>query len=219
MAKCHFCSAPLLANSNTCRYCNIRNDVDLKGKHDYQLIQQASDRLCPHCEIPLQTLDLQLNGPFLLDQCKECYGLFFDTGQLETLLEKSVAEVFHVNLQHLDNINQDRFQPNKPVKYIKCPECNTFMRRHAFAYRSGVIIDQCDPHGIWLDSGEITHLMEWKRAGGQVLSERQQYSASQTKKAKPISIDKPDKKYDYLLDDKEIGILDILSDFLGRLLD
>jgi len=41
-----------------------------------------------------------------------------------------------------------------------------------FAYRSGVVVDHCKDHGIWLDSGEITHLMEWKKAGGQLLHER-----------------------------------------------
>jgi Zn-finger nucleic acid-binding protein len=40
------------------------------------------------------------------------------------------------------------------------------MSRVNFGYRSGVVIDRCTNHGIWLDSGEITHLMEWKKAGG-----------------------------------------------------
>lgn len=214
MAKCHYCSAPMPANSNVCRYCNIRNDVDLTGKHDYQLVQPESERHCPHCQIPLQTLDLNLNGPFFLDQCKDCFGLFFDTGQLETLLEKSVADVFHVNLQQLDAINQDRFQTDKPVKYIKCPVCQAFMRRHAFAYRSGVIIDQCNPHGIWLDSGEISHLLEWKRVGGQLL---------QNKKIQPETIAKASKNpalnqrgFDYSADYGELNVLDILASFIGR---
>lgn len=46
------------------------------------------------------------------------------------------------------------------------------MRRMSFAYRSGVIIDQCSQHGIWLDNGEMTHLMEWKKAGGQLLHQQ-----------------------------------------------
>lgn len=40
-------------------------------------------------------------------------------------------------------------------------------------YRSGVVVDRCRVHGIWLNSGEITHLMEWKKAGGQILNDQQ----------------------------------------------
>ena len=43
------------------------------------------------------------------------------------------------------------------------------MNRVNFGHRSGVVVDRCKAHGIWLDNGEITHLMEWKKAGGQLL--------------------------------------------------
>ena len=46
------------------------------------------------------------------------------------------------------------------------------MNRVNFGRRSGVVIDQCIKHGIWLDSGELTHLLEWKKAGGQLLQEQ-----------------------------------------------
>jgi len=47
------------------------------------------------------------------------------------------------------------------------------MKRVNFGHRSGVIIDQCPKHGIWVDSGEITHLMEWKKAGGELLNTKE----------------------------------------------
>lgn len=169
MAKCNSCSAQLPANSNRCNYCGIRNDVDLTGRQAYSLVRQSSGRACPHCAKPLQTVELHLNGILQIDRCSDCFGLFFDPGKIEVLLEDAVSEVFEVNVRQLDNINKDRFQANKLVKYIKCPVCATFMDRRVFGYRSGVIIDQCRSHGIWLDSGEVTHLLEWKKAGGQLL--------------------------------------------------
>ncbi|SMG65017.1 conserved hypothetical protein, partial [methanotrophic bacterial endosymbiont of Bathymodiolus sp.] len=48
-----------------------------------------------------------------------------------------------------------------------------FMRRINFAQKSGVIVDSCRLHGFWLDSGEVTHLQEWKKAGGQLLYQSQ----------------------------------------------
>ena len=172
MARCKSCSAPLPANSNRCVYCSIRNDVDLHGRLDFSVHSQQSARLCPHCDDPLQTIDLKLNGAFNIERCVSCFGLFFDPGEIETLLESTVSGVFDINFKHLTNINKDRYQNNHTVKYVKCPECREMMRRVNFGHRSGVIIDRCRQHGVWLDSGEITHLMEWKKAGGQILNQK-----------------------------------------------
>lgn len=187
MARCNSCSAPLPANTNRCRYCGIRNDVDLHGKHSYSLHAQQSDRLCPSCGDPLQTIDLKLNGTFLIERCEQCFGLFFDPGEIEILLESSVSNVFAINTQLLRNINKERYQ-HKQIKYVKCPVCQVLMNRVNFGHRSGVIIDQCKKHGIWLESGEITHLMEWKKAGGQIIHAQKkntQHKKHTTKKSSP----------------------------------
>jgi Zn-finger nucleic acid-binding protein len=170
MAKCISCAAPLPANTNKCSYCGSYNDVDLNNRHSYTAIQRRPDRLCPHCEKPLQTINI--NGTVLIERCEYCFGLFFDPGEIDILLESTIPNVSDANRQYLDNINKDRHQANKKVKYIKCPVCRTFMNRRVFGHRSGVVVDRCKNHGIWLDSGEITHLMEWKKAGGQLLHER-----------------------------------------------
>ena len=212
MAKCNYCSAPLPANTNVCSYCNARNDVDLKGKLDYAVIRGQSERQCPHCQKPLQTVDINLNGSFLIDRCVDCFGLFFDPGQVEALLDSVVANVFEVNLQHLDTINKDRFQGSNAVKYIKCPVCQQFMSRHVFGYRSGVIIDQCKGHGIWLDSGEVTHLLEWKKAGGQLLQDKRKPTGHGDMVDRLAS---PVKGYGFSRD--EANVLNALADLLGKL--
>ncbi len=172
MKRCLSCSAPLPANTNICHYCGTRNDVDL-GRKDYVLHATASDRICPHCDQVLQTIDLHLQENFLIERCASCYGLFFDPGEIEALLESSVAGVFDINIQLLRNINKERYAKNQKVQYIKCPVCRNFMRRVNFGHRSGVVVDRCREHGVWLDNGEIAHLLEWKKAGGQMLHERQ----------------------------------------------
>lgn len=186
MAQCTQCSAPLPANSNKCVYCGTRNDVDLNNKQ-YILIQEDSNQLCPRCNAHLQIIDLNLNGAFLVARCPNCFGLFFENGQIESLLDSSVGHVSLINLQHLDNINKDRYY-NDEVKYLKCPVCKVLMNRVNYGQRSGVIVDKCIRHGVWLDCGEITHLMEWKQAGGQLLDA--QVKANPPKPAyKPKSIE------------------------------
>jgi Zn-finger nucleic acid-binding protein len=46
------------------------------------------------------------------------------------------------------------------------------MNRVNFGARSGVIVDQCPRHGMWLEGGELRRLLEWRKAGGQILNER-----------------------------------------------
>ncbi len=181
MARCLSCSAPLPANTNLCSYCKVRNDVDLHGKHHFSISSKHSKRICPHCQIPLQTIKLKLQENFYIERCKSCFGLFFDPGEIETLLQSSVSNVFEINVKLLKNINKDRYQKKKQFSYIKCPVCRVLMNRVNFAHRSGVIIDRCKNHGIWLNNGEITHLMEWKKAGGQLLQEKNEQQLKQKK--------------------------------------
>lgn len=183
MARCSSCSAPLPANVNLCRYCGIRNDVDLQGRLDYRVRTGAIDRICPNCETPLQTVELDLKGSdLLIERCSDCYGLFLDRGEIETLLDHSVSEVFDINTRHITNINKDRYRKGQKIRYIKCPVCSVLMNRVNYGRRSGVIVDECRIHGIWLESGEITHLMEWKKAGGQLLDRQQQILAEHEKR-------------------------------------
>ncbi len=148
----------------------------------------TSERVCPHCDKALQTIDLQLREDFFIERCASCYGLFFDPGEIETLLESSVSNVFEINTQLLRNINKERYSKDQKVKYIKCPVCRNFMRRVNFGYRSGVIVDRCKKHGVWLDNGEIVHLLEWKKAGGQMLHERQLRREREPTRSRPRKI-------------------------------
>ncbi|MBF0209942.1 MAG: zf-TFIIB domain-containing protein [Desulfamplus sp.] len=175
MAKCINCAAPLPSNSVECQYCGSRNDTDLRGLHDFTTEEPDSQRICPKCNISLQTIDLKVDGKFLIERCEQCFGLFFDTGELEALLELSVKHVYDINMKKLDNINT-AMTPKDATKvvYIKCPVCSNFMNRVSFGAKSGVIIDKCKEHGVWLNAGELRHLFEWKKAGGKLLHEQRE---------------------------------------------
>jgi len=212
MARCKSCSAPLLANTNRCQYCGVRNDVDLHAKHNYSIYQKVSDRICPHCNKPLQTIQIQLDQAVLIERCSICFGLFFDLQELETLLDHSVSHIVAINKAHIDNINTDRYQAKQVVKYIKCPVCQEFMRRTNFAKKSGVIVDSCRVHGFWLDSGEVTHLMEWKKAGGQLLHEEEQ--RKKPLKVKKTQIDRSDRLWEPTANSSRVSLETDLLEFL-----
>jgi Zn-finger nucleic acid-binding protein len=86
------------------------------------------------------------------------------------------------------------------------------MSRHVFGYRSGVVIDQCKGHGVWLDSGEVTHLLEWKKAGGQLLQDKHKLTGhgdTADKLTSPVK--------DYGFNSDEANVVNALADLLGKL--
>ncbi|MEW6670428.1 MAG: zf-TFIIB domain-containing protein [Thermodesulfobacteriota bacterium] len=190
MARCCNCSAPLPTDTALCRYCGTRNDMDLSATGRFAVTREESGRQCPHCHIPLQTIRLTPDGAFVIERCPTCFGLFFDPGELQAYLHASVAQAFDINFKEIANISRERGSKDRQVRYIKCPDCGKFMSRINFGYRSGVVLDQCRNHGIWLDNGELIHLMEWKKAGGQLLDEQKkiQLAEEEQRKARAAAI-------------------------------
>jgi Zn-finger nucleic acid-binding protein len=157
-----------------CDYCGSRNDIDLKGVHYYTTHEAESERICPRCGIRLETIDLKIEGRFLIERCEQCLGLFFDPGELEAVLQATVSNVFNVNRGQLDNINATMRANEYGTTYIKCPVCTKLMNHVNFGAKSGVIVDRCKEHGVWLDGGELRHLFEWMKMGGQILDQEKQ---------------------------------------------
>lgn len=172
MANCINCGAALTGTLLVCEYCKTRQDVDLSVVHRYTVENPRSPRICPRCHIPLQTVDLHLQGKFLIERCTRCLGLFFDPGELESLLEKAVASVHAVDPQRLNEVQGVKRRDEYPVTYIDCPVCRKLMNRINFGARSGVIADWCREHGMWLDGGELRQILEWTKAGGGLASKQ-----------------------------------------------
>ncbi|MDQ1352798.1 MAG: hypothetical protein QG657_3104, partial [Acidobacteriota bacterium] len=182
MSNCINCGAPLPPNSFICPYCKTRNDIDLKGINIPSIETIESERFCPRCDKPLQTIDLKLEGKFYIERCGECLGFFFDPNELEILLDKSVSKVYQVDFRQLENVNKMRRCQDYPVTYIKCPVCRKLMNRINFGAQSGVIVDKCKDHGVWLDGGELRQLMEWMKAGGRILDQQKQLETERIKR-------------------------------------
>ncbi len=133
------------------------------------------------------TIDLGIGGNFFIEQCQTCMGLFFDPGELETLLDKSVKNVFNIQYKKIRTINKELHTIQKRPMYVKCPVCQDMMHRVNFGTRSGVIIDRCKQDGIWLDAGELKHLFEWSKAGGRILDKNRKEYEERRKEHKKIS--------------------------------
>lgn len=219
MAYCNSCSAPLPADSSLCSYCGTRNDLDVLAMRRFAAERGPSHRHCPDCQELLETIRLSDDGSFAVERCPTCFGLFFDPGEVQAFLEASVAPAFEINYRQIVNINRERGGQGRPVRYIKCPECGQLMNRINFGSSSGVVVDQCRAHGVWLDNGELIHLMEWRRAGGQLLAEKrkkvrnEEMSATREKLRPFLPLDDdPD-----LLGDTLNGLADSALRLIGRI--
>ncbi|MDD3818198.1 MAG: zf-TFIIB domain-containing protein [Thiovulaceae bacterium] len=164
MARCTHCGAPLPKNSMICEYCGVRNDIELKSKNIGAELPQ-SNRFCPDCLVQLESSDVGVKERFIIEKCPKCYGLFFDHDELEKLLKESVDVSHRIDRQKLHALMQYPRHQDKII-YRRCPVCNQTMQRRNYARTSGVIMDVCFEHGIWLDAGEFKQLQEWARLGG-----------------------------------------------------
>ena len=173
MHRCKSCSAPL--KGVFCDYCGTRNNVDLAHFKPLN-IRPGQVRPCPVCHTAMSTIDVGKKVPFLIERCESCYGLFFDKHELDTMIEMSVKGSRNVDLKLLQELTENPRYVDV-VAYRKCPVCSKFMNRRNFGGRSGVIMDECAEHGLWLDPGELKQIFEWVKAGGLT---KQQESAAQS---------------------------------------
>jgi Zn-finger nucleic acid-binding protein len=56
--------------------------------------------------------------------------------------------------------------PADIVRYVPCPRCERLMNRKNFAQSSGVVLDVCAKHGVWLDRGELERVLGFVSGGG-----------------------------------------------------
>jgi Zn-finger nucleic acid-binding protein len=150
-----------------CPFCGVRQDVNLRQIHHRDLGRDES-LPCPHCTTALDVIEFDSEPRIRIERCTTCFGTFFNPGELELLLEARTNPLVWLDPVQLQQIAAD-FSQDPVVAYRKCPLCAERMSHINFAGRSGVIIDRCWTHGVWLEGSELRRLTEWWRAGGKLI--------------------------------------------------
>ncbi len=168
--NCACCAAPLPARAVVCAYCGSRQDVDLQGWVQAEAVGRLAELACPDCREPLEEVQLGGEPPLRVGRCPGCLGLFLAHGVLEPLLSRAVRPSLTVDVPRLNALVEQAATASErqPLRYRRCPVCGDVMNRSLYGKRSGVIVDGCRAHGLWLDAGELRQLMEWAHAGGQL---------------------------------------------------
>jgi Zn-finger nucleic acid-binding protein len=166
----------------------------------------------------MATINVGKSEPFLIEKCDTCQSLFFDPGELEALLDNEVETPTEVNYQLLTQLTGNTFEAS--VVYRKCPVCSKMMNRVNFGKRSGVVIDRCRDHGIFLDATELRQLMEWKKAGGQIVN--QEHQAKLAREKQKQRRDSPQVQHPVTFSDQQVyqsnetGVANLLIGLVGK---
>lgn len=115
---------------------------------------------CPRCR---GTLRLRELGSTPMTECGACGGLWLPNDVFERLCQRGEAE----------SVAPGTFAaPSRssglPARegYIPCLACSQLMQRRNYATNSGVIVDVCREHGVWLDADELERVLAFVRSGG-----------------------------------------------------
>ncbi len=169
--RCKSCSAPLLPNKAVCSYCGYVNDIDFANQHFHTTQKPQEPRICCQCQIPMESINVgSANSAFYIERCSTCQALFFDPGELDEYIHRHVREVFAIDFKGLQNLQQQNRLG--AIIYRKCPVCQGMMNRVNFGRTSGIIVDQCIDHGLYLDAGELQRILAWVRKGGRLAEEK-----------------------------------------------
>ena len=89
-----------------------------------------------------------------LDYCTECWGVWFDSGELELLLDTMRLEAAVLGGGTILNLPEAASREKKR----HCPICGHRMKKVNIG-QPLILIDACGQgHGLWFDDGEVTQL-------------------------------------------------------------
>jgi Zn-finger nucleic acid-binding protein len=108
--------------------------------------------ICPVCKAEMIIVEYH---DIELDMCTECKGMWFDSGELELMLQTHQAEGIDEFLEEMRNSPDAKTDEKKR----KCPICGKKMDKKNVGKKPEVLIDTCDRgHGLWFDGGEVIQL-------------------------------------------------------------
>ncbi len=104
---------------------------------------------CPVCKIDMIVVE---HKKIELDYCVRCLGVWFDSEELELLLETMKAE--ETGLSQTSLLTPHAARPAE--KKRKCPICGHKMDKVSVGKEPEVLIDSCPQgEGLWFDGGEL----------------------------------------------------------------
>ena len=125
--------------------------------------------ICPRCKSDMIVVE---HNKIELDYCTNCEGVWFDSRELDLLLESMSLESPNLFFNNIINSPETRTSE----KMLKCPLCKQKMKKPTIGQPAEIIVDVCwQGDGLWFDGGELTQLIRQlvKKPLGKQSSEQQ----------------------------------------------
>jgi Zn-finger nucleic acid-binding protein len=148
---CPSCFGLVFIGSKHCSHCGSRVQAPAP--------RPDRERQCPRRCGTLTAVSL---GGLDLDECPTCHGTWVEVIAFEQLCadaERQASVLAETSPASAPGLAEK-------VRYGPCPECTKIMNRVNFAKSSGIVLDICKAHGVWLDVEELRRIVEFLRGGG-----------------------------------------------------
>lgn len=113
---------------------------------------------CPRCRLSLSESEYEGEHVHF---CRTCWGywltrrqLFQITGSIQYRFSNQSVRAIEKSFETIGDSNRQGSEGER----IHCPVCGVEMANKIYMPDCPVKIDECDEHGIWLDTGEIKDL-------------------------------------------------------------
>jgi Zn-finger nucleic acid-binding protein len=183
ISRCGSCGAAVQGDAQDCQYCGSEI-VQEPGQHSlicpecYARCAESS-RFCTACGVGFQPEQVKIDGHELpcpacsalmpprqvggvaVNECLTCHGLWAPGESFDLLVGRAIEARQQASPAELHALNP-RVTGSNPAKqgvqYRNCPECDGHMARRNYRKKSGVIVDTCSEHGVWLDADELEQI-------------------------------------------------------------
>lgn len=110
--------------------------------------------ICPTCHGDMIVVE---KDQIELDHCTNCSGVWFDSGELELMLERMGLEDSTLSIAKVADLPEAKSAEKKR----RCPICGRKMKKTNMGQAPKVLIDVCPTgDGLWFDGGEIHQIIK-----------------------------------------------------------
>jgi Zn-finger nucleic acid-binding protein len=110
--------------------------------------------ICPTCKSDMIVVE---HNNIELDYCPRCHGVWFDSGELDLLLESMSLESPSLLFSNILNSKEAESSEKKR----RCPICGQKMKKTTIGQQPEILIDVCrQGNGLWFDGGELGQLIK-----------------------------------------------------------
>lgn len=171
MHECTKCGRKAATEGKSCFYCG----GEVRSNGEDALLS------CCRCHAPMVKVQ---TAEAVIDQCPRCGGGWYDRGELEAWLETHKTDLLPTSGAAFSRAQVgSTVLTDTNATYLKCPRCQAIMTRKNYGRVSGVIVDICGAHGLFLDGHELQQIRDFVATGGdRVTQERQRVEARHQKR-------------------------------------